>query len=130
MIEFIKAFIPGWAKWLWGKRVIVGTIISIGALSFFVWLAHERGQERDELKLTVEGYENVVKDMRAWHDDTVASLERKVEDAKSRNEFEVDNALELAKDRVDGDGPVSPVLMRGMERLQQRQAAYRNNNTR
>ncbi len=105
------------ATWAAG---IAGAVV-VGLLSWYAWRAHELGEQRDELAAQVAAYEQVVKDMREWHDATTAALERKSKNDNERNEFKNDAAARNSAGRVAGDGPLAPVLRDGLFALQRRQ---------
>jgi type II secretory pathway pseudopilin PulG len=122
--------IPGWGIliWLWNNKTLVAIVGAAGVFLYYVWLADKRGQERDELKEQLRGASQVISDQRAWHDDTVAALERKANNETERSDFERGAVARNQADRVAGDGPVAPVLRDGLSALRRRQAEGRIHN--
>lgn len=113
---------------LWKYRTVIGIAISLGLFGYYVYLADLRGKERDELSDKLTAATQVIRDMRAWHDATVAALERKVEGERERHDFEQEQIIRNQEGRKNGDGPLAPVLADGLQRLRERQAARSNRN--
>lgn len=112
---------------LWENKSTIAMGLILAALAWYAWRADQLGDERDELALQVAGYQQVVADMGAWHEATVAALEGKTRNDKERNEFRNTAAARNSADRADGDGPLAPVLFNGLHELGLRQAARKEN---
>lgn len=124
MIPFASFFIP--FKWLWGNKEVVAVVAVIVIAGLGWHLALSRKTEIESLGVKLEEANAIIKTMEANHKAVVGALERKVESDKDRNNFEKDRALKNAEGRINGDGPLAPVLRDGLRSLAERQHKYNN----
>lgn len=117
-------------KWVVSNPGAVVRLILVAALALLIWSWNGRGEKIADQARTIEGYRTVVKDMRQWHEETTAALERKHGNDQDRSDFEREAAVQNEAGRQAGDGPLAPVLRNGIDRLRERQAAYRSGDPR
>lgn len=117
-------------KWLWDNKALIGFVVALGAVGFMVHRADLKAQEQREISAQLDEVKDTIDDMRAWHDKTIASLERKTHEDQNRTDFSLQAATQNQADRIAGDGPLAPVLRNGLSGLGRRQAERNARNPR